>query len=329
MIGEFLCQSENMDLTQPLPVLSSEQVLHNLKSRTHPAVSGYFAYFSTWLGGIVTDTTLMLLPMDDHIVHRGDGVFEAIKAVDRRIFLFHEHLARLQISASRIGLKLPFSMEEMEKIIIQTLKVANQKDVLLRMFVSRGPGGYTTNPYDSIGSQLYLTVTALPAPKAESFQVGVHIGRSQIPVKDSWLAQVKSCNYLANVLMKKESVDRNLSFTVSFDRDNALAESSTENIIIVDSDGILTMPPFTNILKGTTMVRVFELAKKAGVTTAQRPITEAELLLSREVMMIGTTLDVLPVTCYEKQKIANGEVGPISKQLRQLLLEDFKKGKEF
>jgi branched-subunit amino acid aminotransferase/4-amino-4-deoxychorismate lyase len=318
-----------MKASNSISILTTEQILSNLKTRSHPSWNHYHAYFSTWLGGIVTDPALMMLPMDDHMVHRGDGVFEALKAVGRRVFLMKEHLARLELSAARIGIALPFQVTEIEDIIFQTLKVADRSDVLVRLFISRGPGGYTTNPYDSVGSQMYLTVTSLPAPRLELYETGVRIGRSEIPVKESWMAQVKSCNYLPNVMMKKEALDRQLDFTIGFDSENHIAESSTENIAFVDSQGILTMPHFKNILKGTTMVRVFELAREAGLPTGQRVFTEAELLNSREVLMIGTTLDVLPVTSYENQKINGGKVGPVAQKLRALLTQDLKVGPKF
>jgi 4-amino-4-deoxychorismate lyase len=312
-----------------IPLLDSQKILENLKSKRNPFWAQYHAYYSTWLGGITKDPALMLLPMDDHIVHRGDGVFEAIKTVERHLFLIDEHLARLAKSAASIGLKLPFEISEIRDIVLQTLKVADQPTVLIRLFVSRGPGGYTTNPYDSVASQLYITITDLRTPKAELYENGVKVGRSQIPVKESWMATVKSCNYLPNVMMKKESVDRGLDFTVGFDGQGFLAESSTENIAIVDQNGMLVHPNFDNILRGTTMVRVFELARAAGIKTDQRNLTESELLSAQEVMMIGTTLDVLPVTSFEGKPVGGGAVGPMSRHLRQLLIPEFSRGPRF
>lgn len=268
----------------------------------------------------------MVLPMDDHMVHRGDGVFEAIKAVDRKVFLLNAHLERLEISAARIAIALPFPIQKIQEIILQTLKVANQPNVLIRLFVARGPGGFTTNPYDSVGSQLYIAITELKNPKAELYETGAKIGRSHVPIKDPSMAQVKSCNYLPNVLMKKEAVDRKLDFTIGFDSKNFVAESSTENIAIVDKRGTLVHPHFENILRGTTMLRAFELAKTVGIPTEQRNFTEQEIHEAQEVMMIGTTLDVLPVTEFEGQKINGGKVGPVSRQLLQVVREDIKLG---
>lgn len=318
-----------MDQTKNIPVLDLQSILHNLQSKKNPFWTQYHAFFSSWLGGITKDPSLMILPMDDHMVHRGDGVFEAMKAVDRKVFLLKEHLQRLSTSSQSIGIALPYSVSEIQEIILQTLRVADQPNALIRLFVSRGPGGFSPNPYDSVGSQLYIAITDLRSPKVELYEKGVRVGRSSIRVKEAWMAQTKSCNYLPNVMMKKESVDRKLDFTIAFDNQNFVAESSTENIAMVDENGVLTHPPFENILRGTTMVRAFQLAKEAGMPTAIRTFTEQELLKAQEIFMIGTTLDVLPVTEFEGQKVSGGEAGPVARRLLSLVREDFKKGVPF
>ncbi len=99
---------------------------HPLKSRQSfskdliPAQKSYLAMYSTWWGGIVKEPGLMMVPVDDHIVHRGDGVFEAIKVLEGSAFLLQEHLERLEASAHQLGIALPLSLEEIKNIIIAT-----------------------------------------------------------------------------------------------------------------------------------------------------------------------------------------------------------------
>lgn len=314
-----------------LTVLTSAEATSRLLQKTHKQHEAYLAMYSSWVGGIVKDPALMLVPVDDHLVHRGDGVFEAVKAVSGKIFLLDQHLDRLENSAAKISLALPFSKNEIRDIIIETAMVAGASDILIRLFISRGPGGFTTNPYESVGSQMYLIINTLKSPTAEKYEKGVAIGKSLIAAKDGWMAQVKSCNYLPNVLMKKESVDRNLDFTVGFDAKGFLTESSTENIILLDKNNFLVRPFLRQILKGTTMMRAFELAEKlvlekviAGIK--ERDITDADLLEAKEIMMAGTTLDILPVTSYEGKPVANGQVGVVSKRLLELVRADMKTG---
>jgi branched-chain amino acid aminotransferase len=273
----------------------------------------------------------MMVPIDDHLVHRGDGVFEAIKVVEGKVFLMDEHLNRLANSAELIGLPLPKSKEEIKSILIETTKAAGTTNAVLRLYISRGPGHFSTNPYDSVGSQMYLVVTNLTKPTDQKYADGVSIGKSQVPPKESWLAKVKTCNYLPNVMMKKESVDRKLDFTIGIDAQGFLTEGSTENIVILDKDGHLIRPELRQILKGTTMMRTFELADKllkAGKIKSiqEKNISEKDLLEAKEAMMIGTTLDVLPIKEYEGQKIGEGKQGPVAKELLDLLRENMRAG---
>lgn len=312
-------------------VLSPEQIQGHLQSRSYSAQKNYLAMYSTWWGGVVREPGLMLVPVDDHLVHRGDGVFEAIKVIDGKAFLLQQHLDRLVSSAEQISLPLPMSQNEIREVILQTTSLTKAQNAVLRLYISRGPGGFTTNPYDSIASQLYLIVTSFTPYGDEKYRVGVRLGRSAIPPKEPWLATIKTCNYLPNVLMKKESVDRNIDFTIGIDSRGFITEGSTENIVLVDREGNLVRPKLRQILRGTTMMRSFELAENLLAehkicSIQERNLTEQDILSAQEVMMIGTTLDVLPVVEYEGQRIGTGAQGPVAERLLQLLREDMKQG---
>lgn len=303
--------------------LNDDQVMQKLKNQHYSAQSTYKAYFSTWLGGVTTNPSLMVLPMDDHLVHRGDGVFEAIKVVNHNIYLLHPHIDRLFYSAEQIGIQSPLSKADLIQVICETLKISQSENAVLRLFLSRGPGLYSTNPADSIGAQIYLCVTELKPLPQEKFEKGVRIGRSQIPVKNDWLAKIKTCNYLPNVMMKKESVERGLDFTVAFDDQGLLAESSTENIFIHTKENKLVHPGFDRILKGTTMSRLFDLVEERKLLPVLRgvKIEENDLLQAQGLFMAGTTLDILPVCEYEGKKVP---ISPMAKVFLEMIREDQK-----
>lgn len=307
-----------MDIT----ILDENTILEKLAAQTNPFFNEYYAFYSSWLGGIVKNPRMMLVPIDDHMVHRGDGVFEAMKAVSRSVYLMDEHLQRLAISAEKISLKFPVDIQQMKNIILETLRVANQDEAMIRIFLSRGPGSFSVNPYDAIHSQLYVMVTKLVPPSAEKYEHGTVIGKSCIPTKSSWMAQVKSCNYLPNVLMKKEAVDRQLDFVIGIDSQGYITESATENIMIVDPNGVIIHPMLNNILKGTTMMRTCELARENGFATKEKSISIEDLQTAQEVMITGTSLNVLPVVKFEHCAIGNGQPGAIAKKLNGLVLND-------
>ena len=309
-------------------ILSRNEVIEKLQALKFKHQSSYFAMYSSYFGGITKDPSLMLVPVDDHLVHRGDGVFEAIKWVKARAYCLSEHIDRLLISAEKISLKAP-PKSEITEIVKSVITASDQPQGLIRLYLSRGPGGFTTNPYDSIGTQLYILGTELKPLPAEKYEDGVRVGFSQIPVKEAFWPNVKSCNYLPNVLMKKEAVDRGLDFTISLDVNQCWAESSTENVAIVDANGEFVAPPLARILRGITLERCFfHLSKLVhdGLITGfkRRPISRDEYKTAKEIMMIGTTLDVISVTEFESFKISQGKAGRVAKRLCQILQEEMK-----
>ncbi len=306
------------------PVLAADELLKRILSQEVEARSSYRACYLGWAEAFVTDPRLMLLSLDDHMVHRGDGVFEAIKVVHQKPYLLKEHLDRLKVSADFISLKLPVDLQTLSQLVQETLEVSGLQESIIRIFISRGSGSFSPNPYDCKKSGLFIVATEYKPIAQEKYLKGVRIGKSQVMPKSSFWARIKSCNYLPNVMMKKESVDRGLDFTVSFDESGNLAESSTENMIVVDQKGRLCRPYLNRILKGCTMTRVMELASQYQVLSSvvEDHLTEEDVIRAREVMMVGTTLDVLPVTEFEGKKIGNGQVGPLAQKLHQLLLND-------
>lgn len=299
-------------------------------SFTKPYHQNYFAMYSSVLGGVVIHPFLMTVPMDDHMVHRGDGIFEVFKCVDGRIYNLQRHLERLERSARAIYLQIPVGLEEMTRIVVETIRLTGQRDALIRLFVSRGPGGFTTDPYECPASQLYVMVGRLNGYPDAFYSEGVRAKSSSVPVKKSYFANIKSCNYLPNVLMKKEAVDNQVEFTVSVDENGFLGEGSTENVGVVTRDGRLKLPKFSRILQGTTVIRAMELAGAlvaAGMLqdVVFEDITLTEAYSSAEILLFGTTFDILPVVTFDRHTIGNGAPGPVFRGVRERLRWDMYK----
>ncbi len=314
-------------------LLSREEVFKRLCNISCDHHQKYYAMYSTWFGGIVTDPSFMMVPIDDHMVHRGDGVFEAFKCVNGYLYLLDRHLDRLERSAEITGIDIPVSRSEIISIVKETIKVTEKKDCLVRMFVSRGPGGFSADPSESIGSQLYVVITKIPERPSDHYTKGIRIKTSKVPMKPSFFASVKSCNYLPNVLMSKEAKEANVEFTVSVDDDGNLGEGPTENIGIITSDYAFMVPKFDRVLRGTTVSRMMELAEslvKAKVLSfvGESNVTREEAYRAQEVMMFGTTFDILPVVQFDGKRIGNGQPGPFFKKFLKLLREDMLHGKD-
>lgn len=304
------------------------------KTWRKPYQSAYYAMYSSVWNGITTDPLLMTVPIDDHLVHRGDGVFEAFKCVQGHIYNLKAHLDRLMDSAGSIFLKLPVDIRALPGLVLETVRAGGHGDCTIRIFVSRGPGGFSVSPSQSPSSQIYIVSSKLGMPFMKEHPNGARVRSSSIPVKPPPFASIKSCNYMPNVLMKHEAETWGVDFTLSFDEQDRLGEGATENGGILAQDGRLLFPSLDRILKGTTMLRVAELARaeiKKGLIkdVVFEPIPRQAVLQAAEMFLVGTTIDVASVVEFDRVRIGNGKPGPVALRLNELLGRDVLENRAF
>lgn len=292
-----------------------------------PWKKNYLVMYSSLWNGFTRDPDLMLIYMDDHLVHRGDGVFDAMRCVNGSIYQLERHLRRLKRSAEAIGLNIPIEMEKLTELVVSVTEKGCEKDCIIRITISRGPGGYSTNPYECFGPQIYINVIKYNSPPSYYYEKGVSLITSQYPQKDPFFANIKSCNYLLNVLMKKEAIDKGADYAVGLDKDGYITEGSTENIAIYTKNGYLLFPPFDTVLTGTTALRIKELAETLvergelkGV--AEEKVHQSQVYEAEEVFLTGTSINVVPVCVYDGKKISKGIPGRLFQILKKMLESD-------
>lgn len=308
--------------------IDAGNLVETLQATEH-AAEGYYLFYSSLYDGYTTDPALMMVPMDDHLVHRGDGIFETMKCVDGAVYNLDEHLKRMQRSAYKMGLTFRGGIERVRATILELLTIAQRPNCSVRVILSRGPGSMGVSPTESSGSVLYIMIYRLGEPFMALHPAGATLRKSAIPQKAPLFATAKTCNYLPNVLMRAEAETWQVDFMVGVDEQGHITEGATENVGIVSKSGCLVFPPLTTVLAGTTMLRVTELAQQleaeghlTGIVL--RPIREEELLTAREILVVGTTLNVVSVIEYNQQSVGDGKPGPIGRALDALILEDTK-----
>ncbi len=312
-------------------ILSRDTYYAALETTRRDYHAAYRALYASDLDAVVLDPLLMRIPIDDHMVHRGDGVFEMFKCVDGGVYNLSAHIRRLASSMDALGLRLSVSEPKLVEIICHTLQASGLRDAAVRVYVSRGPGSFGVSPADCPQSHFYVVVSTLSPGFMETHPEGARVGISQIPVKPGYFATMKHCNYLPNVLMKQEALARELDFTVGLDHEGYVGEGPTENIGIVTADRRLLFPCCDRVLAGTTMVRVLELAQsliETGVLceAGYGRISPEDVYAAAEVLIVGTTTDVTHVSRFEN--CCWGEIGPVILALRGVLLEDIQHNEE-
>lgn len=224
-----------------------------------------YAMYSSLTGGITTDPALMMIPADDHLAHRGDGVFESLKCIGGSLYNLNAHLDRLKRSCEGVGMALPCARNELERAVLETIRVGGKRDCLVRVLVSRGTGNMGIDPAQCKGPELYVIAYRYTARIQDGKLRPARAAISSVPIKPPQLATIKTCNYLPNALMKLEANRRHLDFVISLDQNGNLAEGATENIGLLTQDRELLMPPPKYILTGTTARRALDLAQQLVV----------------------------------------------------------------
>jgi 4-amino-4-deoxychorismate lyase len=312
-------------------ILSADTVVAQLTAlRARQAVT-YSAFYSSQLGGIVTDPSLMVIPFDDHMVHRGHGIFDTAGLVAGRIYDLEAHLDRFLLSAERSRLRLPGSRDEMRDIILRTTAASGRRDGAIRYWLSSGPGSLELSPAAGAEPGFFVMVFAGLSYPERWYTHGLRVMTTSYPIKPPLYAVTKSTNYLPNVLMQMEAKEAGYDNGVFIDEQGYVGECSNMNVAFVTEDGAFKHPKFDSILTGCTSLRVLELAGQllgqgllTDVSVADIPVNEARA--SREMLLLGSSVLVAPVVQWDGQPIGNGRPGPIVSALRRLLDEDMRTG---
>jgi len=252
----------------------------------------------------------------DHGFLYGDGVFEGIRAYGGRVFRLEDHVKRLFDSASAIMLCIPMTQEEMAKAIQETLRRNNLKDAYIRPIVTRGFGDLGLDPNKCRLATVVIIATEWGAMYGSLYEVGltavsVAVRRN---APDSLPPNIKSMNYLNNILAKIEANIKGGNEAIILDSQGKLSEGSGDNIFVIKNGKIYT-PHTLNNLKGITRDAVLELAGKLGYEITESDLGLFDLYTADEVFVTGTAAEVAPVTKVDGRTVGSGKPGPITKAL--------------
>lgn len=313
-----------------VPLLSCSEAIERIKSTqaNQKSKQQFLAMYSSIFGGITTDPAGMVIPMDDHMVHRGHGVFDTAAICDGYLYELDQHLDRIIRSASMAKIELPFDRESLRRILIQTVSVSKCRKGSLRYWLSAGVGDFQLSPVGCHQSTFYAIVIQDDSPFVSK---GIKVITSSIPIKPPQFAKMKSVNYLQNVLSKMEAEETGAFAAIWLDGDGFIAEGPNMNVAFVTKEKVLLMPRFDKILSGCTAKRVLTLAealvregKLQGIKVGNVTVEEGKK--AEEMMLLGSGVLVRPVVQWDEQVIGNGKEGPIAQALLDLILEDMKSG---
>lgn len=245
----------------------------------------------------------------------GDGIYEVVPVYNRKPFRLEQHVDRLLRSLDKVSLATPHAHADWCQLMTMMAERAPWDDSLVYLQVTRGVAKRDhAFPNPAVKPTIFLMAAPRIAPSEEELQAGLRV----VSMEDvRWLhCDIKSISLLGNVLAKQYAVERGVDDVIQF-RDGYLSEASSANIWVV-KDGAVIAPLKNNlILEGVRYGLIEELCRSEGVPFELRPIKQEEVAAADEIFLSSATKEILPITELDGQPIANGQVGPIFKQLKE------------
>ncbi|MDP8230646.1 MAG: branched-chain-amino-acid transaminase [Candidatus Gorgyraea atricola] len=264
----------------------------------------------------------------DHGLLYGDGVFEGIRSYNRLVFRLNEHIDRLYESAHGIMMKINLSKKDMTKAVIDTLKLNSLDDAYIRLIVTRGVGDLGLDPRKCKNASIIIITDKIQLYPEKLYKEGLKIITVSTPrnIPEALNPQIKSLNYLNNILAKIEAVNNGYEEALMFTASGYVAECTGDNIFIVKGDSLITPPAYLGILKGITRDAVMGIAKKLGFDAREDVLTRHNLFTADECFLTGTAAEIIPVVSIEKRTIGAGKPGKMTlklmKEFRELTKKD-------
>jgi branched-chain amino acid aminotransferase len=286
-----------------------------------------------YLNNKIVPKSRAVVSVFDHGFLYGDGVYETLRAYDGVLFKLDEHIDRLFHSASLIRLKLPKTRAEMKKAAYAALRANRLKEAYMRITVSRGDGPIGLDPRLCPKPTFVIIANPFKGYPHSYYRNGVKIAIVNIRrnYKAALDPQIKSLNFLNNVLAKTEAIDRNAYEAVMLNYRGHIAEGTISNIFFVKGNALFTPSLEAGILDGITRRIIIDSAKETGMKVKEGMFRPADIYKADEVFISNTTMEVMPVGEIDDVKFSVTSAGAtkaLHKAYRQIVTEHIRKNRE-
>jgi len=253
----------------------------------------------------------------DHGFLYGDGIYETLRAYTGVVFMIDEHIQRLFRSASKIGLKIPKTHDEIKGAIYKIIRVNRHYEAYIRVSISRGPGHIGLDPALCPEPTFVIISSAFKEYPREYYKKGVKVAIVDVRrnFKDALDPKIKSLNFLNNILAKIEAKNKGAYEGIMLNYRGYAAEGTITNVFFINKNNVLCTPAIdVGILDGITRRIILEVARESGIKTKEGYFTRKDIYSAREVFLSNTTMEVMPVSIVDDVTIGT-EIGKITKML--------------
>ncbi len=270
-----------------------------------------------FLNGNFVRTGEAKISVYDHGFLYGDGAFETLRVYNKHVFKYEEHIQRLYHSLKQMYMDLSVAPRTIHKAIKLLLQYNQLSDAYVRITVTRGEGPIGTDvslcPHHTV--LVVAEMAHVYPPNWHGQGVSVIISKHR-KIPDICIpANMKSCNYLSQVLARKEANDQQAQEAIMLNLEGYVTEGASSNIFIWAKKKLLTPALSSGILEGITRRTVIELAERKGINVEERHIIPKEIYGADECFLTNTSMEIMPVVFCDGTKIGNGKPGKVTRSL--------------
>jgi branched-chain amino acid aminotransferase len=263
-----------------------------------------------WYNNELVDWQDAKLHVLSHGLHYGSFIFEGLRVYEGEIFKLEEHTDRLYHSAKRMGVKIPYSKDEISKATKKIVSVQNVQNGYIRPFVWRGSEMMAISAQQT---KIHVAIATWewgsyfdPKLKTEGIKLNISKWRRPAPNTIPWDTKASGL-YMICTLSKHEAEQEGYTDSLMLDHEGNVAEATGANIFFKDKDGDLHTPIPDSFLDGITRRAIIEIAKSKNIKIHERKISPKELSKFVGCFLTGTAAEVTPVSCIAdfKFKVCN------------------------
>ena len=263
-----------------------------------------------WYNNELVDWKNAKLHVLSHGLHYSSFVFEGLRVYEGEIFKLEEHTDRLYHSAKRMGIKIPYSKDEINKATKKIVSIQNVQNGYVRPFAWRGSEMMAISAQQT---KIHVAIATWewgsyfdPKLKTEGIKLNISKWRRPAPNTIPWDTKASGL-YMICTLSKHEAEQQGYADSLMLDHEGNVAEATGANIFFKDKDGNLHTPIPDSFLDGITRRAIIEIAKSKNIKIHERKISPEELSKFVGCFLTGTAAEVTPVSCIAdfKFKVCN------------------------